>query len=126
MKMKELFESRYYEKMITNPDHKPKKIAATIKKMLGKVGKIEFVKAEATLPRGWDYGFYAVVKAVFPSGKDVQAAITINIADNEVSGNISMDHPYGVVAMSRRDTLEKVLRDMIPEYKQKLESAAKA
>ena len=126
MKMKELIESKYHEQLISNPDHKPKKIAAAIKKMLGrKVGKVEFVKADAFLPRGWDYGFYGIVKTTIPGGEVVNSAITINIADGEVSGNIQMDE-RGIVAVSRRSNFDQVLREMISELKMKLENIGKS
>ena len=115
-----LGEASPYEQLIDNPDHKPKKVAAVIKKMLKKAGVVKIVKAEAAMPRSWDYGLYFVVEVTKKDGESVSGAITINVADNEVSGNVTMDAPYGVVAVERGRDFDTVLKRLVSGMLSKL------
>lgn len=114
-----------YDRAVTNPEHKPKKLAARLKKELtkgiGKGTKIEVVKAEATMPRGWDYGFHGILKITLPGGDSLKAAVTLHSAKEEASGNAHLDAKYGgVVSNPRGRDLDKVLSTMIGDVSRHL------
>ena len=100
-----------YDLAVTNPEHKPKKVVAKFKSLLEKgVGKFTVVEARSTMPRSWDYGFYGVFEFDVAKDKPLRAVITINVADKESSGNVTIDSR--VVSIPRKKTMEEVVREM--------------
>ena len=108
---------RAYDQLVTNPAHFPKKLSRFYVQQFKKIGrgtKIEVVKSETTMTRGWDYGNYTVLKITLPNGDDLNAAITLNVASNEASGNITVDHNYGgVIGLGRGATADQALQQML-------------
>jgi hypothetical protein len=100
--------------IIDNPSHKPKKVAAELKKGLKKVGKVTTKKMEEFMPRGWDYGVYITFDVNREKGK-VGGAMQINFADDEVSGNVTLDAPKGVVSVARAGNYEKVIKKLVSD-----------
>jgi hypothetical protein len=78
-------------------------IAAGIRKALengiGKGTKVKVVKARSTTPRGWDSGVHAVFAIKLPGGDKLNAAFTINTAEDgqKAGGNVHLDANYGGV-----------------------------
>jgi hypothetical protein len=112
----------HYDTLVKNPAYMPKKLSAYYVKQFKNIGrgtKVQVVKSETTMPRDWDYGNYTVLKITLPNGEDVNAAIVINIADDEASGNVHVDYNYGgVIGLGRAsnpdDAVKRMLSDAIP------------
>lgn len=126
--MRELIErlrvkTSVYDQLITNPDHKPGKIAALFKKELGsKIGKVMVKEARTTMPTSWDYGTYVLFNVKCKDGEDVGGALTLYVGRGEVSGNVKLDAPRGVVALSRGRTVDKVIKEMASDTRSNLGS----
>jgi hypothetical protein len=90
------------EQAITTPEHKPK---ALVKGFLAafKSAKIPatLVKAEATLPRNWDYGVLIIFEI---PGQDEQVVFSINA---QVTGD--RKEASGTVSLARVGSLGQVL-----------------
>jgi len=109
-----------YDRLVTDKALLPKALSKTyvqlFQKRIGRGTKIAVIKSETTMPHGWDYGNYTVLKITLPNGDDVNAAISLNIADKETSGNVSVDHAYGgTIGMGRGGTPEKAIQQMMSD-----------
>jgi hypothetical protein len=67
-----------------------------------------------------------VVTITTPGGEDINAAITLNVAEGqEASGNVHMDAPYGVVTTARTRTpdqaIQRMMSDVVSALKRKVE-----
>jgi hypothetical protein len=104
---------------IKDPELAPKKLFKRLSKDLKKIGrgtKVKMKKGDGTIPRGWDYGVYMVVTITTPEGEDINAAITLNVAEGaEASGNVHMDAPHGVVSTARDSTADRVIGRMMSD-----------
>lgn len=114
-----------YDRAVTDPAHKPKKLASTIvsglKKGIGRGTKVEVVKAEATMTRGWDYGFHGVFKITLPDGDSLRASFVVHFAKGEVSGNAQLDAKYGgVVSNPRASKADRVIESLISDVSRHL------
>jgi hypothetical protein len=111
----------HYDSLVQDPNLMPKVLAKTYLtafKQLGKGKKfkVEVIKSETTMPRGWDHGNYTVLKVTVPSGKEVNVAITLNVKYGEESSGIVMadaEHGSGVIAMCRYDTAQRVVNNLM-------------
>ena len=64
------------------PDAVAKRLSAAIKRKLGKGANVEIVKAEASMPRDWDYSNFIVLRV---NGEDVEFALRVAVGQ-EASG----------------------------------------
>jgi hypothetical protein len=114
-----LFGSSHYDVLVKNPAYLPKKLSAYYVKQfknIGKGTKVQVVKSETTMTRGWDYGNYTLLKITLPDGEDVNAAIVINIADGEASGNVHVDSNYGgVIGLGRASSPDEAVKHMLSD-----------
>lgn len=104
-----------YSAMVDDPRHMPKVLAKAFVEYLKPLGKAKVVKAEATAPRGWDYGFLGVFEITY-DGEPVKLTLSMPIARNETGGNVAADGGYGVIATSNKAAdVDKALRYMASE-----------
>ncbi len=133
-----------YARNVKDANHKPKVVAARFvkdwKKALGRGVQVCAVKAEATLPRGWDYGFYGLFEITLADGAALRAAVSIHYdgpsvrdfnrpgaVTVEASGNVALDADYGgVVAVARGSSWDQVEGELIRQTASHLAPTAKA
>jgi hypothetical protein len=117
-----------YDQLVKDKDHLPKKLSQRyvkeLKRRIGRGTEIDVVKSETTMPRQWDYGNYTVLKITLPNGKSLNGAITLNVADNEASGNFTVDYDYGgVIGLGRASTAERAITMMLSDAGDRLKGA---
>ena len=136
--------SKAFARNIKTAEHKPKAVAArfvkTWKTQLGRGTQVCAIKAEATAPSGWDYGFYGVFEITLADGNELRAAVVIhydgpavrdfnrpgNSLAAEASGTVTVDAEYGgVVATYRGRTWEQVEAELINQTGRHLAPKAK-
>lgn len=111
-----------YDPMVRDKTLLPKPLSARyvrdIKKLLGRGTKVDVVKSESTMPRGWDFGNYTVLAITPPGRPTVKAAISLLVAegeDRQAGGNIAMDAPYPTVTVPRRATADEFIKRLLGE-----------
>jgi hypothetical protein len=113
-------ESAGFDYRVTDPNYLPRPLstryAKELKTRIGRGTKVRVVKSESTLPRGWDYGNYTVLEITLPGETEpIKAAFTLNIAINECSGIVALDHPYGTIPVPRSSRPEQVVNWLLSE-----------
>lgn len=88
---------------------KPKNLAKIFSKAVEKIGgKTNVVRADSTMPRGWDSGVIVVLDITLPKESSFQATLTLNIAKGdkdevpEASGTMIVPSNLGGVISTQR------------------------
>lgn len=111
-----------YDTLIPNPSLRPKQVAAflveTLKARLGRGTRVDVIKGESTMPRGWAFGNYTVVQMTLPqSKKTIRAGISLHVGKDPglATGSAHLDHPYGTITVPRDRSPYAFLRGLVSE-----------
>lgn len=113
-----------YDALVKDKNLLPKPLSARYVKELKRLLKgaaVKVVKSESIAIRGWDYGNYTVLEITPKNAETVRAAITLNVASDEVSGNATLDAPYGVITVPRYPSVDRFLTALLSEVAGRLQ-----